>query len=244
MTYSTLPWRGALAVVAPAALLLAAACATSATPAPAPVPQPASRPVPAALPATAQQGEAAAIARARADSVRYPYTAADVRFMTGMIGHHAQAIVMSRLAPTHGASPAVQRLADRIINAQQDEIRTMQRWLAERLQPVPEAKPAPMRMAMAGMEHEMLMPGMLTDAQMHELDAARGAEFDRKFLTFMIQHHRGATSMVRDLFATYGAAQDETVFKFANDVNVDQTTEIARMQRLLAEEVFGAPSSP
>jgi uncharacterized protein (DUF305 family) len=189
---------------------------------------------------SAPQGEAAAIARARADSLRYPYTAADIHFMSAMIGHHAQAIVMSRMAPTHGASPAVRRLAERIINAQQDEIATMQRWLAERRLPVPEARPGPMKMTMDGMEHEMMMPGMLTDAQMAELERARGPEFDRLFLVDMIQHHRGATSMVRDLFATPGAAQDETVFKFANDVNVDQTTEIARMQRLLAD-VMTAP---
>jgi len=75
---------------------------------------------------------------------------------------------------------------------------------------------------------------MLTDAQLKELDQAAGADFDRLFLTFMIQHHRGAVSMVKDLFGSYGAAQDETVFKFANDVNVDQSTEIARMERMLA----------
>jgi uncharacterized protein (DUF305 family) len=171
--------------------------------------------------------------RARADSLRYPYTAADVHFMSAMIGHHAQAIEMSRMAPTHGASPSVRTLAERIINAQQDEIATMQQWLADRHQPVPEAKAGPMKMMMDGMEHEMLMPGMLTDAQMKELDQSRGAQFDRLFLTYMMQHHRGAVSMVQSLFDSYGAAQDETVFKFASDVNVDQTTEIARMERML-----------
>ena len=84
------------------------------------------------------------------------------------------------------------------------------------------------------MEHEMLMPGMLTDAQMKELDQARGPEFDRKFLTFMIQHHRGALVMVQQLFGTNGAAQDEATFKMANDISADQTTEIARMERMLA----------
>jgi uncharacterized protein (DUF305 family) len=189
-------------------------------------------PTPSAPPSDAQ-GEAAAIARARADSLRYPYTAADVHFMSAMIKHHAQAIDMSRLAPTHGAGPSVRRLAERIINAQQDEIATMQQWLADRRQPVPEAKAGPMKMTMGGMEHEMLMPGMLTDAQMAQLDQARGPEFDRLFLTFMIQHHRGAVSMVKELFSTYGAGQDEAVFKFASDVNVDQSTEIARMERML-----------
>jgi uncharacterized protein (DUF305 family) len=91
-----------------------------------------------------------------------------------------------------------------------------------------------MKMMMNGVEQEMLMPGMLTEAQMRQLDQAKGTEFDRLFLTYMIQHHRGAVSMVKDLFGTNGAAQDETVFKFANDVNVDQSTEIARMERMLA----------
>jgi uncharacterized protein (DUF305 family) len=191
---------------------------------------------------TIVRSDADAIAQAKADSVRHPYTAADVQFMSNMIGHHAQAIVMSRWAPSHGASPAVRRLADRIINAQQDEILTMQHWLADRLQPVPAAG-APMKMMMDGVEQEMLMPGMLTEAQMKQLDAARDAEFDRLFLTFMIQHHRGAVTMVKELFDTYGAGQDETVFKFASDVNVDQTTEIARMEKMLVAITLGVESS-
>jgi uncharacterized protein (DUF305 family) len=154
--------------------------------------------------------------------------------MSNMIGHHAQAIVMAGWAPTHGAGPSVRILAERIINAQQDEIATMQRWLQDRRQPVPEASATGMKMRMNGAVHVMLMPGMLTQDQMKELDQATGSEFDRLFLTFMIQHHRGAVTMVQDLFGTYGAAQDETVFKFANDVNVDQSTEIARMQTMLA----------
>lgn len=209
-----------------AALLAAfamAACTSASRGAARPSPQP-----PAGDP-----GESAAIARARADSVRHPYTEADVRFMSSMIGHHAQAIVMAGWAPSHGASASVRTLAARIINAQQDEILTMQQWLRDRRQPVPEASPKGMKMMMNGAEHEMLMPGMLTDAQMKELDQARGPAFDRLFLTFMIQHHRGAVSMVKDLFESYGAAQDETVFKFASDVNVDQSTEIVRMQKML-----------
>ena len=110
----------------------------------------------------------------------------------------------------------------------------MQRWLQDRRRPVPEPSATGMKMRMNGADHVMLMPGMLTQDQMKELDQARGSEFDRLFLTFMIQHHRGAVTMVQDLFGTYGAAQDETVFKFANDVNVDQSTEIARMERMLA----------
>lgn len=190
--------------------------------------------VQAAPPATsADQSRLAAIAKARADSARYPYTAADIQFMTGMIGHHAQAIVMAGWAPSHGAGPSVRVLCGRIINAQRDEIAAMQRWLRDRRQPVPEPNPRGMTMVMGGMQHVMLMPGMLTEEQMQQLDAARGAEFDRLFLRFMIQHHRGAVSMVRELLGTYGAAQDETVFKFASDVNIDQTTEITRMEQML-----------
>lgn len=180
-------------------------------------------------------GEQGAIARAKADSLRYPYTEADIRFMTGMIHHHAQAIKMARWAPTHDASPAVLRLCDRIINAQNDEIALIQRWLGDRKQPVPEPNAEGMKMSMSGDDHVMLMPGMLNEAQMKELDAARGADFDRLFLTFMIQHHRGAVSMVKELFEARGAGQDESVFKFASDVNVDQTTEINRMLLMLLE---------
>ncbi|MFI5256981.1 MAG: DUF305 domain-containing protein [Gemmatimonadales bacterium] len=193
-------------------------------------------------PSSVSRSEQVYIAQARADSLRHPYVEADVEFMYNMVGHHAQAITMSQWAPTHGASAAVQRLASRIINAQRDEIATMQTWLRDRQKPVP--VPAehggPMQMMMGGelMEH-MLMPGMLTDAQMQQLDAARGEEFDRLFLLDMIQHHRGAVSMVKDLFGSYGAAQDELVFKFANDVNVDQTTEIARMEKMLVALTVG-----
>ncbi|MBX6333123.1 MAG: DUF305 domain-containing protein [Gemmatimonadaceae bacterium] len=183
--------------------------------------------------ATPSASNIAALAKARADSARHLFTEADVRFMTGMISHHAQAILMAGWAPTHGASPSVRTLCERIINAQRDEIVTMQQWLRDRGQPVPEPSPHGMKMTMNGAEHTMLMPGMLTDAQLAQLDSARGPEFDRLFLTFMIQHHRGAIAMVKDLFDTYGAAQDELAFKLASDINADQTTEIARMQRML-----------
>ncbi|MEO7858340.1 MAG: DUF305 domain-containing protein [Gemmatimonadaceae bacterium] len=187
------------------------------------------------------RADSTAMAKARADSARYPYTAADVHFMSAMIGHHAQAITMSRLAMTRDASPEVRRLAERIINAQQDEIATMQQWLRDRRQRVPDAKAGPMKMTMNGMEHEMLMPGMLTDEEMAQLDRATGLQFDRRFLSAMMQHHRGAVSMVKDLFGSYGAAQDEVVFKFASDVGVDQATEMARMEKMLATLIFGIP---
>jgi uncharacterized protein (DUF305 family) len=187
----------------------------------------------AQAPRAAAASDSAATARARADSARLPYTAADIQFMTGMISHHSQAVVMAKMAVTHGASPAIQTLCARIINAQNDDIALMQNWLRDRNQAVPEAKPVPMKMVMNGQAMEMLMPGMLTDEQMKQLDAARGMDFDKLFLRGMIQHHQGAITMVQQLFATPGAAQDEAVFKFANNVNVDQSTEIHRMQQML-----------
>ena len=186
-------------------------------------------------PGAGTMGAEAAVARARADSVRLPYTKADIDFMSGMISHHAQAIRMAGWAPTHGASPALVRMSERIVVGQADEIELMQSWLRDRLQPVPDADPAGMKMKMGDVEHVMLMPGMLTEAQMKQLDTARGREFDRLFLTFMIQHHEGAITMVRELFASEGAGQDESVFAFANDVEIDQETEIARMKQMLLE---------
>ena len=171
---------------------------------------------------------------ARKDSARMDFTEADVRFMTGMIGHHAQAVVMSRLAPTHGASEQVQTLAARIINAQQDEIASMQRWLRERGQHVPNIEIEGTRLLVDGTSgHSRPMAGILTKEQIQELDAARGAAFDRLFLTYMIEHHSGAVTMVDHLFSTDGAGQDDAAFKLASDINVDQTTEINRMKRML-----------
>ena len=171
---------------------------------------------------------------------QHAYTAADIQFMNGMIAHHAQALLMAGWASSHGASPSILTLTSRITNAQTDEIAGMQKWLRDRHQPVPEANPHGMTMKMDGMEHTMLMPGMLTEAQLKQLDDARGKDFDRLFLTFMIQHHQGAVTMVTNLFDTYGAAQDISVFKLASDISADQTTEIERMQRMLAAVIFGA----
>ena len=176
-----------------------------------------------------------AIYWARMDSARMGFTAADVHFMIGMIGHHGQALVMAALAPTHGASPTVQRLCARIINAQKDEIATMQQWLRDREQTVPEVHITGTRMTVDGPEYAMHMPGMLTPEQIRELDEGRGRDFDRLFLTYMIQHHRGAVTMVHELFGTDGAALDDVVFKLASDIQVDQTTEIARMELMLKE---------
>lgn len=193
--------------------------------------------------------DSAAIADARADSAKRPYTTADIAFVTGMIAHHSQAILMANWAPTHGAGEEVRTLCARIINAQLDEIHRMQQWLADRRQPIP--TPSFTRSTMASMPdmpgmamHDSLMPGMLTDAQLDTLDHARGKAFDELFLRYMMQHHRGAVAMVKQLFSTYGAGQDDTIFKMATDINVDQTTEIARMERLLAFVALGISVPP
>jgi len=170
-------------------------------------------------------------AQGQADSARPRYSAADVQFMAGMIAHHAQAVLIAGWAPAHGASPALRALCERIVVGQRDEIAVMQRWLRERHQPVPD--PDPHGLMMPGMDHPMPMPGMLTQEQLAQLDAARGPEFDRLFLTFMIQHHQGAILMVNQLFASPGGGEEEIVFRFASDVYADQTTEIDRMSRML-----------
>ncbi|MBA2565142.1 MAG: DUF305 domain-containing protein [Gemmatimonadetes bacterium] len=188
---------------------------------------------------------------ARADSVRHSYTPADVEFMKGMIRHHAQALVMARMAPTRGANASVRVLAERIINGQNDEIALMRRWLRDRNESVPEPVPASVDMAMHGEGqpmhgggHPIHMPGMLSEEQLEELDAARGATFDRLFLTYMIQHHQGALTMVNELFSTYAAGRGEVVFKLASDIGADQASEIARMQSMLRKMLFENVSSP
>jgi uncharacterized protein (DUF305 family) len=168
---------------------------------------------------------------ATGDGGKPPYTAADMQFLSGMIVHHAQAVLIAGWAPTHGASQSVRVLCERIVVGQTDEIAFMQRWLGERHEPVPAADPQ--GHPMSGTDHPILMPGMLTGEQLAQLDNARGPEFDRLFLTFMIQHHGGAITMVGRLFGAQGAAQDGQVFRFANDVYADQTTEIDRMNRML-----------
>ena len=176
---------------------------------------------------------------ARKDSAKSRYTQDDVHFMIGMIGHHAQALIMSRLAPENGASSSVQTLASRIINAQKDEIRTMQTWLRDRGEPVPEIEIDSLQLNITGVEGHMKMmnhknmPGMLSPQQLEELAQAEGSEFDRLFLKFMIEHHSGAVSMVEKLFDKDGAAQGSSTFKIASDIQVDQRTEIARMRLML-----------
>lgn len=231
-------------------------------------------PLPASSPPGPDAAEAdrlEALYWSQVESARNRFTEADVGFMVGMIGHHAQALVMAGLVPDRSQDAAIRILARRIDNAQRGEIQLMEEWLRRRDQPVPHwhiegstlvfepgeraahggqampgagghgghTMPADMHAAARG-DHAS-MPGMLSPAQMAELDAASGPDFDRLFLTFMIEHHQGAVAMVRLLFATDGAGQDTEVFRFASDVQVDQATEVARMERMLRER---APTLP
>jgi len=176
---------------------------------------------------------------ARQDSAKMNFTEADVKFMTGMIAHHAQALIMSRLAPENNAGSQVQTLASRIINAQKDEIKSMQTWLRDRDQPVPEVHIEGLNLMIHGLGEDHMkmdhtnMAGMLSPAQLKELSEARGQEFDRLYLKYMIAHHEGAVTMVTKLFNTDGAALDDGSFKLASDIQVDQRTEIERMQLML-----------
>jgi len=240
---------------------------------------------------------------ARQDSAKMQFTQPDVDFMAGMIGHHAQALIMSSMASVNNASPSVVTLTKRIINAQKDEIGIMQRWLHDRKQMVPQvtidglkliiepgSEPSLVfdsaqvahavkhfnkhgrymdnnhyqmmhgsEMSHEGMDHGTMehgesemshegmghsgmhdhssMPGMLTQKQLEELALAKGTEFDRLFLTYMIQHHTGAIIMVKDLVETDGAAQEVQIGKLAGEINVDQKTEIERMRLMLMEVV-------
>ena len=225
------------ALLAAAAGVLSTACSTSGG---------GLRPASSAPPAVASG------AAARADSVRASFTKADVDFMTGMIHHHAQALVMARMAPSHGASPTIQLLCERIINGQDGEIGLMQRWLRDRGLPTPEPSvmaggdtmgASAMDPAMHAGQHTVHMPGMLTSDQMVDLDEARGPEFDRLFLTFMIQHHRGALTMVDELFAAPGAALGDQAFRLASGIAADQSSEIDRMQSMLHDLMFGPGGS-
>lgn len=204
-------------------------------------------PAAAAIAVVALGAPCRASAQGKVDTTTHfaAFTPIDVHFMSGMIYHHAQAVMMASWAPTHDAGPTLRALCERIVVGQTDEINLMSRWLRDRHLPVPDPKAVQSMMpgmagmaGMPGMDSTMMMPGMLTAEQLAELDKARGPDFDRLFLQFMIQHHRGAITMVNQLFGT-GSGEEEVVFKFASDVYADQTTEIDRMQRMLAAMLFG-----
>ena len=207
-----------------AAIVLAAACGASCHWA---------APVAAAHPPIVQPGApgqpSQIIGSAKAtDLSQVQYTGADIKFMQGMIGHHAQAVEMVALVPSRTASDDVRKLALRIDVSQQDEMKMMREWLQARGQQVPDPRAHHMMGA-------TLMPGMLTPEEMARLAAANGAGFDRLFLEGMIKHHSGAIAMVHDLFATEGAGQTPEIFAYASDVDADQRMEIDRMGSMLKE---------
>jgi uncharacterized protein (DUF305 family) len=177
-----------------------------------------------------------------ADAAKQPpaATEADVAFMQGMIHHHAQALDMTELIDARTKDPDMKKLGLRIHVSQTDEIKMMQRWLQARGQEAPDPR-AHHGMAgmedMQGMDHMVMMPGMLTKEEMAQLAAATGPAFDRLFLAGMIKHHEGALTMVKDLFATPGAGQQSDIFAFASDVEADQKMEIDRMSDMLKERM-------
>src|SRR4029077_20126850 len=160
---------------------------------------------------------------------------ADVEFMQGMIMHHAQAVEMTALIASHTENKDLRLLGARISRSQSDEINFMRRWLASRGEALSMAMPEMPGMDMSR-EKMALMPGMLTPEQMEALRKAKGAEFDRLFLTGMIQHHNGALTMVKDLFDTAGAGQDAELFNFATDADNSQRAEITIMQSMLEKK--------
>jgi uncharacterized protein (DUF305 family) len=157
-------------------------------------------------------------------------TEADIKFMQGMIHHHAQALDMTEMLDERSQDPDMKKLGLRIHVSQTDEIKMMQHWLEAR------GQDAPGRHA-HHMPGATLMPGMLTNGEMERLGAAKGVAFDRLFLEGMIKHHGGALVMVQALFATPGAGQQSEIFAFASDVEADQKMEIDRMDAMLKERM-------
>jgi uncharacterized protein (DUF305 family) len=195
---------------------------------------------------TAAAGASARLPAQSATPAPHGYVQADIDFMQGMIIHHAQAVVMSDWAATHGARSNLLVLCKRIALSQRDEITMMQQWLLEYHLAAPDPLHmlqgvySPMQdsnvMNMPGMDmgaHPMMMTGMLTPAEMRELDAARGTVFDSLYLTGMIKHHQGALDMVAKLFAIPGAGQQPEISSFATDIDAGQRAEIGRMQAML-----------
>ena len=209
-------------------VLAGASCRTANVaplPAPAPGVQAASPIIQPGAPGEPSRVIAADTAR---DLSHVQYTGADIKFMQGMIGHHAQAVDMVALVPSRTSLDDVRQLALRIDVSQQDEMKMMQGWLKDRGQQIPDARAHHMMGA-------TLMPGMLTPDEMAALAAAKGAVFDRLFLEGMIKHHAGAITMVQELFATDGAGQTPEIYSYASDVDADQRMEIDRMGSLLKE---------
>jgi uncharacterized protein (DUF305 family) len=219
---AALPLRGLTRSMAPSpgisALLLTAAIGVSCRTSGPPIVQPGA------------PGEASRIITAdkAVDLSKVQHTQADVQFMQGMIGHHAQALEMTALVPARTSREDMRLLALRIEVSQADEIKMMQRWLEVRGQEIPS-------LHAHHADGATLMPGMLTAEEMNRLEGAKGDTFDRLFLEYMIKHHEGALIMVRELFSRPGAGQESEIFAFASDVDADQRMEIDRMGAMLKE---------
>ena len=165
------------------------------------------------------------------------HTAADTKFMQGMIHHHAQAIEMVELLKTRTQRKDMKLLGLKIEVSQNDEMKMMRNWLKDRGEEVPMDHGGGHMMMMSAGSEMPPMPGMLTEKQMKALAAAKGAAFDKLFLEGMIQHHEGALTMVAELFATPGAGQDTVIFDFATHVDSDQRMDISRMRTMLTKEI-------
>jgi len=206
--------RHAVGWIATAAAVLAVGgCTGGGTPAP-----PSASPVRVVLPG--RPGESATVTDS--DHIRAPdgstYNAIDTTFVQLMIVHHAQAIRMAELAPQRAADAGLRALAARISAAQQPEIATLRAWLQARK--LPETDPA----------HDHAgMPGMQPEAAMTALAAAQGTDFDHRFVTMMTAHHRGAIQMAADLL---GGGTDQTLAEMANEMSVEQGSEISRLEQL------------
>jgi uncharacterized protein (DUF305 family) len=184
---------------------------------------------PSGQPAAPREASGVVARETTPDTGRPRHTAADVRFMQQMIGHHAQALEMTKLVPSRTSRDDMRLLAERIDVSQRDEIALMRQWLEQRGEPAPTTD----AQHHAALGHGPLMPGMLSAAELAQLGKATGTEFDRLFLQQMIRHHEGALTMVKSLFGTPGAAQETEAYRFATDVEADQRAEIARMRALL-----------
>ena len=165
-----------------------------------------------------------------------PLSPKDVEFMQGMIMHHGQAVEMTALINDRTTNKDLRLLGSRISHSQADEMRYMERWLRLRGEPVSMPMQHMPGMDMSAHQHHMMMPGMLTQEQMDALKKAKGDEFDRLFLSGMIQHHKGALTMVDELFKTAGAGQDSELFNFATDVDSGQRAEIRIMETMLGQK--------
>lgn len=216
----------------------AGACSGGSPPAtPTPSPRPATSPARTVQPGAPGQSTRPVAERTLSPGSELAFTEADVRFVQGMIPHHAQALVMTELVRRNSRDEGLQQLALRMDISQRDEIALMERWLHDR-------ELAPMGPSHAFAAHgdemepmgemsAMMMPGMLTSAQLDQLAASSGVAFDRLFLEFMIQHHEGAIVMVDDLFTSPGGGQGSEIFQLASHIDADQRMEIDRMRAML-----------